>query len=135
MKKLLIMLLAVVMLLGLCACAGDVEEPAKDGAPEAQDTTTKAEETEEPAAQGFTVNVVDADGNPVANVMVQICLDSCIPAKTDENGVAVFPTVTEVTDEHKLSVMSLPEGYSYEGEENIYLDYDMTEYTIEVSAS
>jgi hypothetical protein len=83
------------------------------------------------AAQGFKVTVVDGDGNAVPGVIVQICKDSCVPARTDDNGVASFNIAIE--DGHKLSVMSCPEGYEYTGEAEVYLEEGATEYTLEIS--
>ena len=70
-------------------------------------------------------------GNPVAGVMLQICKDSCIPAKTDENGIATFNI--EVTSEHKLSVLSCPTGYEYRGDAEVYMEDGATEYTVELN--
>ena len=39
----------------------------------------------------FRVKAVDRDGNPVANVFVQLCDDStCTPVMTDAQGIAAF---------------------------------------------
>ena len=62
----------------------------------------------------------------------QLCKDACVPAKTDDNGVATF--TIEVTDGYKLSVMSCPAGYEYTGEAEIYLEDGATEYTLEIKA-
>ena len=74
------------------------------------------------------MTVVDQNGDPVSGAMVQICKDSCMPAMTGEDGVASFNI--EITDGYKLSVMTCPEGYTYEGEAEIYLEYGATEYTL-----
>ena len=76
---------------------------------------------------------VDNEGNPVANAIVQICKDSCIPSKTNEEGIATFNV--EVTAEHKLSFTSLPAGYTYEGEAEVYLSDGIDEYTLTVTKS
>lgn len=128
MKKILVLFTVLCLLLSLCACSGN-EQTSTDP----QQTTTAAVTTT--AAQdtpAFEVKVVDADGNAVSGVMIQICKDTCIPKVTDENGVAVFDI--EVTDEHKLSVLSCPEGYTYTGEAEVYLEDGATEYTVELDA-
>lgn len=129
-RTLLAMLLLGCMVFGLCACTGNNETPddTTDGDTTVADTTV-ADTTAVPA--GFTVTVVDGDGNTVSGVVVQICKDSCIPARTDDNGVATFNI--EIEDGHKLSVMTCPEGYEYTGEAEIYLEAGATEYTLEIS--
>ncbi len=130
MRTLLAVLLLGCMVFGLCACGGNNETP--DETTDA--TTTEADTTvidTTVAPTGFKVTVVDGDGNVVPGVMVQICKDSCIPAKTDDNGIATFNIGIE--DGHKLSVMSCPAGYEYTGEAEIYLESGATEYTLEIS--
>ena len=46
---------------------------------------------EQPAPTSYTVKVVDAEGNPVKNLALNFCIgEQCAPARTDDNGVAVF---------------------------------------------
>lgn len=128
LKKLAALLLVLCMAIALCACGGD-SEPTNDGDTVA--TTTTAEETTTttaPVAAAFKVTVVDPTGAPVEGVMLQVCKDSCIPAKTDADGVATFNV--EVSDEHKLSVLSCPAGYIYTGEAEVYLEDGMTACTV-----
>lgn len=129
MKKLLVVLLAVCMLFCFCACGADTDNKDNDvsSAPVSSNEDTSSEEQ----TSKFEVKVVDGAGNPVEGVMVQICKDSCIPAKTDANGVATFNI--EVTSEHKLSVLSCPAGYEYTGEKEVYMEDGATEYTVELS--
>ena len=87
----------------------------------------KEEEDEKEAT--FTVKVVDADGTAVAGVVVQVCKDECVPATTDETGVATFKL--EITEGYKLSVVSCPEGYEYTGGE-IALTAGITEYELKI---
>ena len=133
MKKFLTLFLAVCMLLTLCACVGgeDKETEAATNETDKIEDTTKDTETDAETAAPFTVKVVDGEGNAVAGVMLQICKDSCIPARTDDNGVATFNI--EVTSEHKLSVLSCPEGYEYTGEAEVYLESGISEYTVELN--
>ena len=101
MKKLLTLIFALVMAYTLCACGGaentedaSSNNDASSEAPsETPSTGVSDESSEEPSDDpveeaAFKVTVVDQDGNPVAGAMVQICLDSCLPAMTDANGVA-----------------------------------------------
>lgn len=132
LKKLAAILLVLCMAFALCACSGNDAEPNDNDTvttttTEEKVTTTTAPEDE---SASFKVKVVDQDGNPVAGVMVQVCSEACFPCVTDANGVATFNT--EITDEHYLSVPSCPAGYTYTGEEKVYLEEDMTEYTVEI---
>lgn len=130
LKKVLAVVLSLVMLLCFCACGGNDDEKTTTTT-----TTTENQQTENDTAvenKGFKVTVVDENGNAVSGVMVQLCKDACVPAKTDDNGVATF--TMQVTDGYKLSVMSCPAGYEYDGEAEIYLEDGATEYTLTVKA-
>ena len=130
MKKILCVTIAVLCLaLCLCACNG-TNEPQGDAVTTTTTESTVATTTTQPQAAGFEVKVVDQNGAPVQGVMIQICKDSCVPKKTDANGVALFDF--EIEDGHKLSVLSCPEGYSYAGEAEIKLESGSTTYTLEV---
>lgn len=131
LKKVLAVLLALTMLICFCACGGNDDGKTTT----TTTTTTENNQTENDTAvenKGFKVTVVDEGGNAVSDVMVQICKEACVPARTDDNGVATFSI--EITDGYKLSVMSCPEGYEYTGEAEIYLEDGATEYTLEVKA-
>lgn len=131
LKKVLAVLLALTMLVCFCACGGNDDGKTTT----TTTTTTENNQTENDTAvenKGFKVTVVDEGGNAVPGVMVQICKDACVPAKTDDNGVATFSL--EITDGYKLSVMSCPEGYEYAGEAEIYLEDGATEYTLTIKA-
>ncbi len=132
MKKTIVALLLVLcMALTLCACGGD-SEPQNDT--DVTTTTVATTTTTAPtqASAKFEVKVVDQNGNAVAGVMTQICKDVCVPKVTDANGVAAFDL--EITDGYKLSVLSCPAGYTYEGEAEIYLESGSTSYTVEVQS-
>ena len=102
MKRFLALVLALGLMLSLCACGGD-EKP---------EVTT--EPTTEPADPTYVVTVVDQDNAPVAGAWVQLCLESCVPAMTDENGVANFFLAE---DDYKVSFTVMPPGYEYAGED------------------
>lgn len=117
MKKLLAALLAVVMMLGLCACGGESEATEATQATEATEITEETEATEqteateetEAAGTVYKVTVVDEEGNPVSGVMVQICFETCLPAMTNEEGVAEY-RVDEA--DYKVSFLMIPDGYA-----------------------
>ena len=76
--------------------------------------------------------MVDEEGNPIAGAMVQMCLDTCLPGITNENGVAEF-AVPEA--DYKVSFLALPEGYDYTtGEQEFYFDAGSYEMTITLKA-
>lgn len=132
MKKLLAMLMAAVMILGLCACGGNKEATEATQATEATEATTEAteatneatEETE-PAGTVYKVKVQDEAGNPVAGVMVQICFETCLPAMTNAEGVAEYH-VDEA--EYKVSFLMVPDGYAEDLTQYYFEDgaYEMT---------
>ncbi len=136
-KILLSLLLVLCMTFCLCACGGEkenIENDPKDSEvveDPAKDTESDTESDTEDEAPVFNVTVVDANGAPVKGVMVQVCKDSCIPAMTNDEGVATFNV--EITDGYKLSVMSCPEGYEYTGDAEVYLESGATEHTLTVS--
>ena len=130
LKKVLALLLALSMMFCFGACGGNNDD---DSTTTTESTTNEnpTESTTETKA-GFTVKVVDEGGNAVSGVMVQVCKDACVPARTDDKGVATFNL--QITDGYKLSVLSCPEGYEYTGDAEIYLESGITEYTLTIKA-
>lgn len=128
-NKIFLVTMVFCLMLSLCACGSS--EPAETT--EAPAVTIAPVQTEAPAeteADGnvtYTVKVVDEGGNPVSGAKVQMCLESCLPGKTDENGVATFTTVE---DDYHVSFMVMPEGYEYTTEETEWFfeagSYEMT---------
>ncbi len=94
MKRVLCMLLAMLMLSGLCACGQSAAPAAVDAAgaeAEAEAQEAAQEIPEEAPDQEYRVTVTDMDGNPVPGVTLQMCNDSvCTLAETDDDGAAVF---------------------------------------------
>ena len=131
MKKLFALILALCMVFCFCACGSDTTEETEKTSKPAESQDDVASQEEETAK--FTVTVVDQNGDPVPNVMVQLCTDVCKPMLADANGVATFND--EITDEHKISLSICPEGYEteYVGTNYIYLEDGITEYTFEIT--
>lgn len=137
MKKknlILLFLLILSMLIVFVSCGGDNDNTATD-APDSSTPTAVAtkepsgEATPTPATGKYKVSVVDNNGQPIAGALIQLCLDeSCNPARTDSNGNAFF----NVADaNYKVSFLTLPEGYSYTGEDtNFYFEAGSYELTI-----
>ena len=134
LTKIISLLIILCFAFCLCACGGDEEssvassDASSDVSSEASVESSEEVSEESSEAAAFTVTIVDAEGNPVSGVMVQICKESCFPAKSDENGIARFSI--EITDGYKLSVTACPEGYVYNGDAEVYLESGATEYTI-----
>lgn len=136
LKRMLALLLAMVLVLALCACGGKEEEkaPAAD-APVADAPVADAPVADEPEEEPeddritYTVTVVDEAGNPFASTMVQMCQgENCVPAVTDAEGVAVFKMAEEADFEVKL--IQMPEGYAYATDAEVFHfdtgSYEMT---------
>lgn len=116
MKRLIALILALTMMLCLSACGGNGNtDVTTEPAGEATDSTNEATEPDiDEAEPTYVVTVVDQDGAPVAGAWVQLCLEACVPAMTDENGVANF--FLEEND-YKVGFTVMPAGYEYAGEE------------------
>lgn len=132
-KRFLVLLLAIFMLCGLCAC-GNAEQPA--GTTTAPVADQPEDPTDEPVADdgkvAYTVKVVDGSGAPMSGVAVQICKDSCMPGVTNAEGVATFRVAEE--EGYKVSFLTLPEGYTAEAEE-FYFEAGITEMTLTLTAA
>jgi len=129
-KKVLALLLALSMVFCFCACGGNTDDTTTNTTESTTNENPTESTTEEKAA--FTVKVVDEGGNAVSGVMLQVCKDACVPARTDDKGIATFNL--EITDGYKLSVMTCPAGYEYTGDAEIYLESGITEFTLTLKA-
>lgn len=136
-KNIAALLLALCMALSLCAC-GESTEPTEAPATEAPVTeapTEAIEETEAPdtGLTTYSIAVVDEEGNAIAGAMVQICMDTCYPGITGENGIAQFSVIEA---DYKVSFLSMPAGYTYSTEEQeFYFESGSTEMTITLKAA
>jgi len=145
-KKILAALLAVCMMVALCACGDSEPTPdANQPSGDATTTTTTAPEATAPTAPTpadgevlYTVKVLDKDGNPKAGAYVQMCLEACVFKITDAAGNAYF-CMAEA--DYKVTLMddgTAPEGYVAkehhfeDGSHEMTLVYD---YTAENSAA
>lgn len=131
MKNILAMLLVLCMALSLCAC-GNTDNTPETTAATTPSTSEATEDTKDNVQAGYKVTVVDESGNPIANAMVQICKDSCLPGMTDANGVATFNVAED--EGYKVSFMTMPAGYTADAEE-FYFEAGATEMTITLKAA
>ena len=108
MRRLIAVMLLLTMALCLVAC-GETENstPATttQSAPAPTTQSTPAPTTTNttvPATPSFVILVVDQDGNPVANVPVQLCDDSnCYgPFGTNADGIVEFYGLDGVNEPH-----------------------------------
>lgn len=134
MKKLFALLLVICMVLSMSACGGNndkKDDEQNDNKVNVETDNDKEDDKEEEKEQpSFKVTVVDQNGDPVKGVMIQVCKEFCMPGMTNEEGVYEF--AMEIEDGHKLQLSKAPEGYTYEGEADIYLEPGQTEYTMEL---
>jgi len=96
-RYLMLMILLLTVVLSACGT-----EPAVSETQAAQATAV------------YKVTVLTKAGEPVKDVLVQLCSDICVPGMTDEKGVAEFELPA---DDYKVSILSTPEGYTHSGEE------------------
>jgi len=62
------------------------------------------------AESGYSVLVTDEEGEPVANVKVQLCTDStCFVEATGEDGIAEFDVES---GEYEVHILKVPEGFT-----------------------
>ena len=133
MKRLICLMMAMLMMLGLCACGGE-EAPKAEPTVAATEEPTVPAQAEVPAEDGkvtYTIHVENENGNALAGVMVQICKDACLPGMTDAEGNATF-TVDE--DDYKASFLMLPAGYTYPTEQTEFYFDGATEITLTLKA-
>lgn len=128
MKKLLCLVLALTFVCALAACGGETE----DTTPVGEQTTAPVETTTEPVSDTtvddgkieYTVKVVDESGNAISAVdKVQVCDETnmcSIIFLTDGAG-----TIRLVEAEYHATLMGMPEGYEYVGEEQEF-SFDTT---------
>jgi hypothetical protein len=144
MKQFLVLVLALMLTLTmLVACNDDTPEvpdnnnndktEQPDNNQPADPDDGKEDEPVKPAKVTYTITIKDQDGNPIAEVEAQICVDGVCkkPNVTDENGVVKFSM-----DDPGDSTLSLqineggsPAGYEYPAEK-IAIEAGQTEITI-----
>ncbi len=139
MKKLVAIILLALMAFTLCACGSASSDTSSDS----MDESSKAVSSEavsdesanesETAKDGYVITVVDDENKPVSNVVLQMCKlgddGNCTPGNpSDAEGKIVF-TLPE--DEYKVSVVIMPAGYTYSGDEKeFYFEDGSKELTV-----
>lgn len=135
MKNIIAVLLLLTLALSLCACGG---QTGTETTTEPEITTTEPETTVEDVDDGmvdYKVTVVDEGGNPVGNIMLQLCDETCMPGMADANGVATFHCAENPNYHVTVMENMMPEGYDYATEETeFYFDDGKLEMTIVLKA-
>ena len=102
-KLLTCALLLLSLALTVCACDANTAEPetSADATTEAPTEAPTEEPTEAPTEDAgltaYKIKVVDAAGNPVANVPVQLCQgELCrLPVPTNADGITIIEVATD----------------------------------------
>lgn len=134
LKNILMLVLALCMVFTLCACGGTNDTPDNTDEPPEASSTSGDTQASTDAADGkvtYTVTVVDEGGNPVVGAMVQLCLEACVPALTNADGVATY-TLEEA--DYKVSFVTMPEGYTAD-ETEYHFEAGSYEMTITLKAA
>lgn len=134
MKKLIALLLALVMVIGLVACGETAPETPEQTEPAPQQTEEATEVATEEVTEAqntnpvYTVKIVDEAGNPVMGAMVQICQgETCMPGPLSGSDGTVTFQVAEA--DYKVSFLGgVPAGYEYTTEETEFYfeNYEVT---------
>ena len=137
MLFLIVALLSVTLVLSACETA-DTPDGATTAAtttanaPGATVTTTASSPINSKIT--YTVTVLDASGNPIAGVEVQICDgDRCLmPDVTGEDGTVKFKTTS---GNFEALIKDAPAGYTYDDTQYIPFPEGETELTVTLAAA
>ncbi len=122
-RKLLAVVIAIMLMVAVSACGSDspdqnTSDPIKNTTAESTTQGNETENTTEPttaaAEPDYQVTVVDENGNPISGVLLQMCLETCVPGKTNEDGIAEF--YLDEAD-YKVSLLNMPDGFDYSTDE------------------
>ena len=135
MKSILLVMLALCLMVSLCACGGNTDEGSTTTTTTAATTvattttvpTTVATTTVDESKVTYIVKVTDEAGTPISGVPVQLCLVNCLPMMTNAEGIATWENMDEA--DYKASFWrELPAGYESDATEFYFEDgsYEMT---------
>lgn len=122
-KRLVTAVLMLCLALSLVACGGNAGDTEKNNTENTQQDDAQANKDTEKESESenvddgkieYKVTLLDANGNPVAGQMIQVCDESnCFaPAATDANGVATFRLV-ESNEYHAKLLTAADDAYVY----------------------
>lgn len=79
----------------------------------------------------YEIRVVDQNGDPVSGAVVNFCTDdACTPAQSDGDGVITFEGAPQA---YHLQILTLPEGYRFDAEDDLYTEPTYSAMTLEVT--
>jgi hypothetical protein len=131
LRNIFVLALALCMVFTLCACGGNNGDNKETTAPTAAPTTAPTTApTVDDGKVTYTVKVVDEGGNAISGAMVQLCLDACVPAITDANGVATYKLAEA---NYKVSFVTMRQGSTADAAE-FYFASGSRELTITLKA-
>ena len=82
------------------------------------------------APKHYVLHVVDQNGSPVAEAAVTFCTDTaCVFLESDENGTITF---TGAPDVYHVQLIEVPEGYSFDGDFELYTEPAYGEWILRV---
>jgi hypothetical protein len=122
-RKILAVVITIMLMVAVSACGSDSPDqntpnPTQNTITEATTQEKENENTTEPTTTApdpdYVITVVDENGNPISGVLLQMCLETCVPGKTNEDGVAEF--YLDEAD-YKVSLLNMPYGFDYSTDE------------------
>lgn len=128
MRKFAFLICVLSLVLTLCACGAD-PTPTTPPTTTVPVATTTQPTTAPSTDVTYTVYVKDADGNAMADVLIQFCDDTNVcklPVTTDAEGKV---TVTYAPANYHVSVTVVPEGYTADAD-GYYFSSGETELTV-----
>ena len=85
---------------------------------------------EENALQAYTIHVADQYNDPVPEVTVNFCTNvACVLRESDENGTLTFNGTPDV---YHVQIVDVPDGYSYDGDFELYTSGMYSEWTLRI---
>ena len=89
-----------------------------------------ADERAESTQQAYLLHVVDQDNSPVGEVTVNFCTDTaCVPRESGDDGLIIF---TGAPDVYHVTVVDVPDGYSWDEEYEMYTPREYGEWVLRI---
>ncbi len=82
------------------------------------------------APEAYILHVVDQNNDPVPEAAVSFCTDTaCVPVEADEYGTITYSGTPDV---YHVQLVDVPEGYSFDGDFDLYTDSAYGEWVLRV---
>lgn len=106
-KRMTILSMVLVLVLGFAGCGKKTAEAPADAAAPAEEAV---QETAEETSGSYLVLVTDEENAPIPGTSIQFCSDTtCIMGETDETGIAAFD---QEPGHYTVHILKAPEGYA-----------------------